>query len=142
MFRSVSALIGFGLLVVGCAGFETTAADLESRLSEIDVGETLSDLTDCDALSATFVKLVQTAADNIDNLSEVTNGEVPESEIRDVVDDLAVSQYYEVAEKLGCAKIQMELVLVNRILEIDTETADGDLFIDQILEEAQTPLVP
>lgn len=82
------------------------------------------------------------AADNIDNLSEVTNGEVPESEIRDVVDNLVVSQCYEVAEELGCAKIQIELVLVNRILEIDTETADGDLFIDRILEEAQTPLLP
>lgn len=135
-------LIGLGLLVVACGAFETTAADLKTRLSEIDVRESLGDLTDCDTLSATFVRLVQTAADNIDNLSEVTSGRVPESDIRVVVDDLAVSQYYEIAEKLGCAKIQMELVLVNRILEIDTETVDGDLFIDQILEEVQTSGLP
>lgn len=135
-------LIALGFIVVACAGFETTAADLKTRLSEIDVRETLGDLTDCDTLSATFVKLVGTAADNIDNLSEVTNGRVPESDIRVVVDDLAVSQYYAIAEKLGCAKLQMELVLVNRILEIDTETVDGDLFIDQILEEVQAPGLP
>ncbi len=142
MFRRGTLLIGLGLLVVACAGFETTAADLKTRLSEIDVRESLGDLTDCDTLSTTFVRLVQTAADNIDNLSEVTNGRVPESDIRVVVDDLAVSQYYEIAEKLGCAKIQMELVLVSRILEIDTETVDGDLFIDQILEEVQTSGLP
>lgn len=60
MFRRGAVLVGLGLLVAACAGFETTAVDLKTRLSEIDVGETISDLTDCDALSATFVKLVQT----------------------------------------------------------------------------------
>lgn len=72
----------------------------------------------------------------------MTEGRVPESDIRQVVDDLAVSQYYELAEKLGYAKIQMELALVNRLLEIDTENADGDLFIDQILQEVQAPGLP
>lgn len=128
-----------GALLLSCSGFEMTAAEIKSSLSDIDVRGTLSELTDCDTLSAAFVQLVQTAADNIDSLSEVTEGRVPESDIRAVVDELAVSQYYEIAEKLGCAKIQMELALVNRILEIDPDTVDGDLFIDQILVEVQAP---
>lgn len=125
------------LAISGCAGLEATAADLRGRLGDMDVRETLRQLSDCDSLSDTFVKLVQVAADNVDNLSEVTNGQVPATEIRDVVDELSVSQYYEVAERLGCAKIQMELALVNRILEIDADTVEGDLFLDELLAEVQ-----
>jgi hypothetical protein len=36
----------------------------------------------------------------------------------------------------------MELALVNRILDIDTETADGDLFVEEILKEVQAQGLP
>jgi hypothetical protein len=142
MRRTIASLILLALTLSACAGFETRAADLRASLSDIDVKETLSSLSNCDALSDAFVQLVQTAADNVDNLSEVTGGQVPATEIRDVVDELSVSQYYEIAERLGCAKVQMELALVNRILDIDTETADGDLFVEEILKEVQAQGLP
>lgn len=134
--------VGVALLVIlvalpGCAQLGETAADLRGKLDNIDLRETIGNLTDCDNLSDAFVGLVGVAADNIDGLAEVTDGRVPATDIRKVVDDVSVSSYFEIAERLGCSRIQMQLDLVNQIIEIDTDTVDGDEFIDQIVDQVQ-----
>jgi len=127
------------LCLVGCSDLEQSTADIRARIDGIDVRESLKDLASCDALSDTFVGLVKSAASSIDDLSQISDGRVPAADLRATVDELSVSQYFELAEKLGCSRIQMQLALANRILDIDTETLDGEILLEQVVEEIQLP---
>ncbi len=140
MKRAKLVVVALLILVLpACAGLEESAADIRARIDAIDVRETLSGLTSCDALSDAFVGLVKRAATGIDDLNEVSGGRVPISDVREAVDELSVSQYFELAEKLGCARIQMQLQLADRILQIDTETLDGELLLEEVVKEIQLP---
>ena len=142
--RSTPSPFGRALLFVivvatlaGCSGLEGATSDLRGRLEGIDIEETISELTDCDAISEAFIAAVRESADSVDEFAESTETSLPVSDIRGIVDDLAVSRFYEIAEQLGCARLQMELQLVDRLLEIDADTASGDAFLDEVLEQVQ-----
>jgi hypothetical protein len=138
MKRTLIGLIAVLLLTTGCAAAQETAQGLRDKIADIDIDATLDDLRDCDKLSETFVGLVGTAADAVDGLAERTNGRVPETDIRNAVDTIAVSKYFGIAERIGCAEIQQRLNTVNQLRELTPDTPAGEDFLEEILREVQT----
>ena len=123
------------LMLVGCSGLEGAAADLQARLEGLDLETALEDLRDCDALSQAFLTVVREAVGRVDDFDG--SGEVGTSEMADIVDEVSVSRYYELAEGIGCARLQAQLDLVDQLRGIDADTPAGDLFLDEMLEQAQ-----
>ena len=81
--------------------------------------------------------MVQTAADTVDSLSERTNGRVPVTDIRTAVDAIAVSQYFDIAERLGCAQVQQRLETIDQLRGLVPETPAGRDFIDEVLNQVE-----
>lgn len=125
--------------MTACAGIETAVFDLQATVDEIDLEGAVGSLTDCDELSDAFVNLVGATADRVDDLAESTGTQIPIGDLREIVDELAVSRYYDIAEQLGCAKLQMELSLVEKLIDLQADTNSGENFLDEVLEEVQSP---
>lgn len=135
MRRGLGVALVLLLTVVGCSGLEGAAADLQARIEGLDLEAALEDLRDCDAVSEGFLVLVREAVRRVDGFSG--SGEVGTSDMAAIVDEVSVSQYYEIAESIGCAKLQAQVDLVDQLRGLDADTPAGDLFIDEMLEQAQ-----
>jgi hypothetical protein len=134
---AVAALLAMVMLVAGCASVAEGAQGLRDRIQSIDLEETLTGLRDCDRLSEAFVGVVRTAADTIDELAARSDGRLPATEIRDYVDNIAVSQYFDIAEKIGCLQVQQRLNTIDRLRGIDTGTPAGTDFLTEILRQVE-----
>lgn len=137
--RSIIACVAAGaVLLTGCA---TSAAEAREKIKEkidnISVEQVLEDLRDCDKLSDAFVGLVRTGADTVDQLAETTEGRVPETEIREVVDRVAANQFFAIAEKIGCNKLQSKLEVVDQLRGVNPTSPEGDDFLNEILREIE-----
>ncbi len=137
--RRSLALVGvlFALLGAGCATVAEGAQGLRDKIESIDINETLDGLRDCDRLSDTFVGVVGTAANTIDELAAKSDGRLPATEIRGYVDKIAVSQYFDIAEKLGCLQVQQRLDTIDRLRGVETDTPAGTDFLNEILRQVQ-----
>ena len=133
------ALVVVFLAVVGagCATVAEGAQGLRDRIQNIDINETLEGLRDCDRLSDTFVGVVRTAADTIDELAANSDGRLPATEIRGYVDKIAVTQYFDIAERIGCLQVQQRLNTIDRLRGVETDTPAGTDFINEILRQVQ-----
>ncbi len=137
--RRVAAVVLAALCFLpACATASDTVAGLRDRIGDIDIDATLEGLRDCDKLSDTFVGLVQTAADALDGLSERTEGRVPETDIRDAVDGIAVSRYFDIAERIGCAELHQRLNTIDQLRQLNPDTPAGEEFLEEILREVQS----
>lgn len=136
MKRAVIAL-ALCLALVGCDAVAESAQSLRDRLADIDLAQSLEGLRDCDRLSDTFVSVVGSAADALDSLSERTGGRVPETDVRNAVDTIAVSQYYDIAERIGCARLQQRLALLDQLQGLDTQSPAGEDFVEEILRQVE-----
>lgn len=121
----------------GCSSVAESAQGLRDRIQDIDINETLDGLRDCDRLSDTFVGVVRTAADTIDELAAKSDGRLPATEIRGYVDRIAVSQYFDIAEKIGCLQVQQRLDTIDRLRGVETDTPAGTDFLNEILRQVQ-----
>jgi hypothetical protein len=131
--------LGASLLLValvGCSGLEGATADLKARLENIDLEQTLSGLTDCDQMADRFVSVVKDAVGRVDEFGG-SAAEIPAGDMADIVEEVSVSQYYDLAERLGCARVQAQLDLVARLSTLDAETAAGDGFLDELIDNAR-----
>lgn len=124
------------LLLVGCSGLEGGIEDLKTRIGEIDLQETMSGLTDCDRLADTFVGIVKDTVATVDETGG-NAASIPAGDLADIVDEVSVSQYYDLVERVGCARIQAQLDLVDRLAKIDANTSAGESVLDQVITNAQ-----
>lgn len=126
------------LALVGCTNVSESAQSLRDRIEGIDIEATLDGLRDCDRLSETFVGVVRTAADTIDNLAEKSEGRLPAVEIREFVDKIAVSRYFDIAESIGCLQVQQRLNTLDRLRGLEPETPAGTDFLNEILRQVES----
>lgn len=136
--RRCVAIIALATIATGCAAAQETAQGWRDRIATIDIDSALEDLRDCDRLSETFVGVVQTAADAVDGLAERTDGRVPVTDIRTAVDNIAVSQYFEIAERIGCARLQQRLDTVDQLRDLSPDTPAGRDFLEEVLRQVET----
>ena len=135
--RLVATMLAVLVIVSGCASAQESVQGLKDRIANIDVDSALDGLRDCDKLSETFVGLVQTAADTVDGLAERTDGRVPVTDIREAVDNIAVSRYFDFAEAIGCAQLQQRLNTVDQLRDLSPDTPAGEDFLEQILRQVE-----
>lgn len=135
--RAALALAAIALVGASCASVAEGAQGLRDRIQSIDIDETLAGLRDCDRLSDTFVGVVGTAADTIDELAANSEGTLPATEIRDYVDRIAVSRYFDIAERIGCLQVQQRLDTIDRLRGLDTDTPEGADFLNEILRQVE-----
>jgi hypothetical protein len=136
--RALVAVMALSLALAACDTVSQSVQGLRDRLADIDIEETLEGLRDCDRLSDTFVGLVGGAADTVDSLAERTNGRIPETDIREAVDKIAVTQFYEIAERIGCAQVQQRLEVVDQLRGLDPDTPAGEDFLEEILRQVES----
>lgn len=123
------------LALVGCAGLENATATLKESIQGIDLDAALDDLRDCAALADGFVGVVQEVVARVDEVGGA--GSVATSDLSDIVDEVSVSKYYQLAEQLGCARLEAQVDLVDRLRQLDGDTGAGDAFLDEMLSQAQ-----
>jgi len=137
-WRLVAALVGLVVFVAACGD---AAADARAKINEqvegLDVDQVLEDLRDCEKLSETFVGLVETGADAVDQLAETAEGRVPETEIRDMVDRVSANRFFEIAEQIGCSQLQSRIAIVDQVSEIDPDSPEGSEFLEEILRQLE-----
>ncbi len=136
--RRCAAILGLAVIIAGCAAAQETAQGWRDRIATIDIDAALEDLRDCDRLSEAFVGVVQTAAEAVDGLAERTDGRVPATDIRTAIDNIAVSEYFEVAERIGCARLQQRLDTVDQLRDLTPDTPAGQDFVEEILRQVET----
>ncbi len=126
------------LLTIGaCSSVQESAQGLRDRLSDLSVDSALEGLRDCDRLSSAFVGVVESAADTIDSLAERTDGRVPETQIRETVDNIAVSRYFDIAERIGCAQLQQRVDTLEQLRDIAPGTPAGADLLDEIVRQVE-----
>lgn len=130
-------LLVLALAVPACSGLQGATEDLKARIGQIDLQETLSGLTDCDRLADTFVGLVKDTVGKVDETGG-NAASIPAGDLADIVEEVSVSQYFDLAERVGCARIQAQLDLVDRLSDVEAETPAGESVIDQIIDTART----
>jgi hypothetical protein len=121
----------------GCSGLEGATADLKARLQNLDLEEALGDLTDCGQLADRFVSVVKDAVGRVDEFGG-SAAEIPAGDMADIVEEVSVSKYYDFAERLGCARVQAQLDLVDRLVDLDAETPAGAGFLDEVIDNARS----
>jgi hypothetical protein len=136
--RWAAVVAAASLLAVGCGNVSESAQSLRERIEAIDIDATLQGLRDCDRLSEAFVGVVRTAADTVDSLAEKSGGRLPAVEIREFVDKIAVSQYFDIAETIGCLQVQQRLNTLDRLRGLEPETPAGTDFLNEILRQVES----
>ncbi len=120
------------VLLTACAG---VSVELPSEIAEFDVEQVMSDLRDCDKLSETFVGVVRQMAEDLDELSEVSGGRIAADELGDRVDTVVDSGYFEVAKRLGCNVVAQRVEIVERLRDVDPDSAAGEDFLDEVIRQ-------
>lgn len=121
-----------------CAAAQESVQGLRDRISGIDIDSALEGLRDCSRMSEGFVGVVQQAADAIDGLAETSNGRVPATDIRNAIDSIAVSRYFEIAERIGCAELQQRVTTLERLRDVAPDTPAGSEFLDEIISQVES----
>lgn len=127
------------VLVVGCAGLQGATDQLMDRIQDIDLEATLEDMTDCENLADTFVGVVKDTVDDIDAVAAEQGVDPPISDLREMVDELSVSRYYDIAERLGCSRLQAQLDLIDKLRGLEAGTSSGDDFLEEMVDAAKQP---
>lgn len=123
------------LSLTGCAGLEDATATLKESIQGLDLDAALDDLRDCEALADGFVAVVREAVARVDEVGGA--GSVATSDMSDIVDEVSVSKYYDLAEQLGCARLEAQVDLIDRLRTLDGDTGAGDAFLDEMIDQAQ-----
>jgi hypothetical protein len=105
--------------------------------ADFDIDQVLDEVRDCDAMSATFLEVVSAAADQVDRLAEAANGRVEPMELREKVEAISVSEYFALAERIGCQRLELQVQTIDQLRKLDPEGAAGQELIDVILEQVE-----
>ncbi len=120
-----------------CGGVEETVSGLRDRIESIEIEPeaVLESVRDCDRISTALVGAVRAVADQIDGAGG--DGLIPATEIRELVDRIAVSRYYEIAERIGCARLALELDTLDRLRDVNPTTPTGRDFLEEIRRQVE-----
>ena len=97
----------------------------------------LTDLRDCDRLSETFVAVVREAAEDLDNLAEASGGKVPTGDLATRLDEITGTAYFEIAEQLGCNMVAARVDTLERLRQLDPDSAAGDDLVGDVIRELE-----
>ncbi|MDH3500551.1 MAG: hypothetical protein OEM97_10540 [Acidimicrobiia bacterium] len=129
----------FLILTVLTAVLFTSCGSVQERVDavdlDLDLDSLLDQVRDCDALSARLVDIVRSAARAVDDLAASTDGRVRETTIRETVDKLAVSKFFDLAERIGCTNLEFKLNAIEQLREVATETNAGERLLEEILNQ-------
>ena len=135
MRRGLVGGLVFLVALVGCAGLDNATETLKQSIQGIDLDAALDDLRDCEALADTFIGVVRQAVQRVDDFEGA--GNIAAGDMADIVDEVSVSKYYDLAENLGCARVEAQVDLIDRLRALDGDTGAGDAFIDEMIDQAQ-----
>jgi len=127
------------ITLVGCSGLQGATDQLLERVQDIDLDATLEDMTNCENLADAFVDLVKDTVDGIDAVATERGVDPPISDLREMVDELSVSRYYDIAERLGCSRLQAQLDLIDKLRSLEAGTSSGGDFLDEMVDAAKQP---
>ena len=109
---------------------------------DVDIDAILEEVRDCDGLADRLVDLARTSAHAVDDLAARGQGRVPETTIRETVDKIAVSRFFELAERIGCTSLEFRIKAIEDLTDIATETESGQDLIDEILRDLEASTGP
>lgn len=130
------AIICLMATVTACAGATITLP--EGIDSDFDLEDVLEELRDCDRLSETFVAVVREAATELDDMAASEDGAIPTGVIAEKIDAIAASTYFDVAEGLGCNIVQQRVETLDRLGDLDPESAAGNDLVTDIIRDMAT----
>jgi hypothetical protein len=128
----VTALLALSALLSGCTAIESRIDGFEL---DVDVDQILDEVRDCERLAARFTGVIRTAAEALDEYSAANEGRVPATDITTAVDRIAASKFTDIAEQLGCARLQFQLDMIDRLQQLDPESDAGAELIKQIEDQ-------
>ena len=139
---SIAKRRALGAFVLSLMVVISACSSVQERIDaldfEFDLDAILDEVRNCDALSDRLVGLVARGADAVDDLSERTGGRVPETTIRETVDKISVSRFFDLAEQIGCTSLEFRLKAIEDMADIATDTPAGDSLIEEVLRELET----
>jgi hypothetical protein len=110
--------------------------DLPGDIGEgFDLDTVLDEVRDCDKMSQTFVAVVSEAADQIDALAARSGGRVDPPELRKKIEAVSVTEYFRLAERIGCEQLQLQTETIDRLEDLDPTGSNGQDLIDAVLDE-------
>ena len=123
------------IAVVTLASCGQVTVDLPGDIGEgFDLDTVLEEVRDCDRMSQTFVAVVSEAADQIDALAARSGGRVNPPELRKKIDAVSVTEYFRLAERIGCERLQMQTRTLDQLRELDPNGSNGQDLIDAVLD--------
>lgn len=123
------------LSLSGCGG---VTVNLPEEIGpDFEIGSVLDDLRDCDMLSETFVAVVREAAEDIDAMSEASEGRVPAGELTSRVDALTGTAYFEVARRLGCSAVSQRVETVDRLRDLSPDSRAGEDLVGEVIRQIE-----
>ena len=105
--------------------------------AEFDLDSVLDEVRDCDRVSESFVAVVSEAADQIDELAGRSGGRVDPPELREKIDAISVTEYFAIAERIGCERLQLQADTLDQLRDLDPGGTDGQELVDTILDGVQ-----
>jgi hypothetical protein len=105
--------------------------------SGFDLDSVLDEVRDCDKMSETFVAVVSRAADQIDDLAERSGGRVDPPELREKIEAISVTEYFRLAERIGCERLQLQAQTIDQLRDLDPTGSAGEDLIDAVLDEVE-----
>lgn len=129
------AILLAATLLTSCG---SVSIDLPADIgADFDLDAVLTEMQDCDALSEAFVEVVTTAAAQADALAEASGGAIEPLELREKVEAISVSQYFGLAEQIGCRRLQLQAQTIDQLSRLDPEGSAGQELIEVILDQVQ-----
>jgi hypothetical protein len=122
------------LLASACSSVQER---IESLDFDFDLNAVLDEVRDCDALADRLVGLVERSADAVDELAARSGGRVPETTIRETVDKISVSRFFDLAEQIGCTGLEFRVKAIEDMADIATDTPSGASLIEEVLRELE-----
>lgn len=132
MQRLLVTLLASIILLPACSTIESRIDGLDL---DIDVDQVLDEVRDCERLAARFIGVIRTAAEALDEYSAANEGQVPATDISSTVERVAASRFTDIAEQIGCARLQFQLDMIERLEQLDPDSEAGAELIRQIEEQ-------
>lgn len=134
--RLLTSTIALTAILSACS--QVSIPDLPSDIGEnFDIDSVLDEIRDCDTITETFVAVVSEAADQIDALAERSDGRVDPPALREKIEAISVTEYFQLAERIGCKRLQTQADTIDRLRDLDPSGTDGQVLIDTVLDEVQ-----
>lgn len=128
--RSLVFALAIAVVTTSCAAVQERAGDFD-----IDLDSMLDEVRDCDRLVDRMVDAISAAAAAADELAAANDGIVPATRIGEIVERVAVSRWFDLAETLGCLRLEMQLQVLDELRDVAPESPAGRDLLERIETE-------